>query len=195
VMLKPPQLESNIRLTHKFRFTATAAATGSSINGLCLSGVAGVIGIFINTDVQPIAQAFRLKRVSIWSPPAAQGSNATAAVEFVGGATGLYGNREFSDTSVSTSQPAYVSCRPPKDSAASMWQDPTVANNILFNITCGAGSIVDVEMDYILTDLNGSNVTLLSAATAALGRMYYLALDNGGGGGHNFVPVSLNTTF
>jgi len=195
VMLKPPQLESNIVISHKFRFTATAGAAATNIDGLCLSGVAGAVGTFTNADVQPIAESFRIKKVSIWSPPAAQGGNATCAVEFKGGATGFIASKEFTDTSVSTSQPAYVSCRPPRGSAASLWQNPVTTNNILMSLTCGAGSIIDVDLDYILTDLFLSAVTPLAVATATLGRQYYLALDNGGGGGHNFVPVSLTTTF
>jgi len=73
-----------------------------------------------------------------------------------------------------------------------MWQLPTTVNNLLFQITCGAGSIIDVDVDLILTD--AVNQTGMPVAACGLGVQYYLALDNGGSGLNNFPPVALFTT-
>jgi len=191
--LAPPQIETNIRYSHRYRFTVTAAAVSTQVTGLDLLGVGGTIGTATNSQVMPITQNLRLKSVSVWAPPPAQGSNATATVEFIGSAaTGLYGNKEFSDTSVSTARPAVVHCRPPRGSAASLWQNPNNVNNTLFLISCAAGSIVDIQMEQIIVD--GHNQNPIAVATAVIGVQYYLGLSNVSGG-NNFPPVALKSTF
>lgn len=186
----PPQFESNVRSRHKYRFTMTAAAsttfTDSSFNN-CLGGVCTVV----NTTVTSFVQSFIIKRIDLWAAPAAQGNNATCSVEWFG--FGNSPNIEHSDTTLSVARNAHVSSVPPAQSLAAFWQKPTGTN--LCIISGGAGTIVDVTLDLMLTDDEQTAVNRqVAVATGVLGTVYYLALDQVLGT-HNFVPVSMVTTF
>jgi len=190
-LLHPPQLSSNIILAHKYRYTATAAANAILINGASLLLSAGVVGTVTNTTVVSLFQALRVKRVEIWGMSSALAVPATVTLEWLGGAIAS-APVEVSDTSLSTAAPAHINTRPPHNSTPSLWQLPSGLNNSMFQITCPAGSIIDVELELILQD--GATITSFPAATAALGQIYYLALDCSVPS-HNFVPVAVNTTF
>lgn len=185
----PPMIRSNITFNHRFRFTATAAQT-VVITSSDLLFVGGCTGIVLNNIVTSFYGSAKVNSVSVWAPPAAQGSFATTSIEYAGQAAGS--NLEFSDTSVSTAQPAVLHTRPPAHSLASFWQTPAVANNNLFTLTVPAGSIIDLDLGLILFD-DESAAQNRGVTAAALGTIYYLALDNATG--HNLVPVSLTTTF
>jgi hypothetical protein len=185
--MNPPQLNTNVRVSHKYRFTATAAQNGA-ITDSQLLGVCGGLCTVVNSVVTLMAESAKIRKVEVWSAPSAQGSNSTCSVDWVGYQNSP--NIEESDTTLSVAKNAHVVCSPPKSSLAAFWQKAT--GTALFTLVCPANSIVDITLDYILSDQEAT-LTSVAVATGVLGHIYYLALD--GTTTHNLVPVSLNTTF
>jgi len=126
----------------------------------------------------------------MWSPPASQGASATCSIEWAG-----YQNSpaiEYSDTTISVSQPAHISCRPPPLSLAAFWQ--VTGTTPLAQIIAPSGTIIDVVLSLILYD-DDANITQATSSVSTagiLGLVYYLSLDSNAT--HRFVPVSLATT-
>jgi len=187
-MERPPQLRSNIVLTHNYRFTSTSG-TLTAITVGSLFAAAGNMCTVANTQVQSLFQSLRVKRVSIWTPPAAQGGFATCSVEWLGGANS--NTVEVSDTSNSVATPARIMSQPPTRSLASFWNTSPSFANTLFSMVAPTGSIIDVALDLILSDDESANL-VTAVAAGALGVIYYLSLDPNAT--HRFVPVSLTTT-
>jgi hypothetical protein len=184
---KPPQIQSNIRVTHKYRFLATASMS-ETISSLDIIGAIGTIGVS-TTSVTPFAESFKIKRVSIWSPAPSQGQTSTCSCEWLG--TSQSPSIEVSDSSNSVADVAKISTSPPQNSNAAFWQTPAIASVNLFTLTTPAGSIVDLDLDFVLAD-DGAEAFGIAVATAVLQHPYYLALD--GPTNNNLVPVSLTTT-
>jgi len=187
--MSPPQIRSNIVVTHKYRFTSSSGtATAITSRGLLLA--CGAMCSVPNVTVSAIAGSVRVNHVSVWSPPASQGAFATCSVEFLGQTASS--TQEVSDTSVSVAQPACISTAPPRASLASFWQTPGLADNTMFTLVAPTGSIIDMDLSFILWD-NEDAATTRAVTAGTLGTIYYLALDNATG--HIYPPVSLNTTF
>lgn len=181
-------LSSNIRTIHKFRFIANAAFN-DTITSKCCFGAAGGIATVVNSTVSFCYESMRLISVDAWSPPATQGAAATVSVEWLSTNSPSI---EVSDTTVSVSQNAHISSRPPKGSLASFWQQIATTFS-LFTLVCPVNTIVDVAMELIQFDQAAVAATQTGLTTAVLGEMYYLALDRNRGT-NILIPVSLNTT-
>lgn len=188
--MKPPQFNSNIRVSHSYRFIAdTTGVSNKVITSALIMGAAGSICTVANTTVNSMFTCFKIKDVKIWSPVSQQGANTTCSVEWIG--TAQAPSIEISDSSSSVSQPATVSCKPPRNSNAAFWQNPNIGSNNLFNITAPAGSIVDLGLDLIMCDEVAASYPTTVAA-GVLGHPYYLALD--GTVGNHLPPASLSST-
>ncbi len=186
--VNPPQLSSNIRTTHKFRFLSNAAFN-NTITSKSLLNAAGGIGTIVNSTIALCYESVRLLKVEVWSPPAAQGAAATVSVEWLSTQSPSI---EASDTTLSVAHNAHVSTRPPIGSLASFWQNMDATNN-LFVLICPINSVVDVTFELVQFDRNTAAATQAALATVVVGRMYFLALDNNLGS-NILIPVSLNTT-
>lgn len=180
-----PRIRSNVIVNHRFRFSATAAIAGSSITADNVLGTLGVIGTVVNTTAVQINRSFRISKLEIWSPSLSNAVS-TCSVDWAS-AVVQSTNLEFSDTTINVSEPAYISCRPPKQSLASFWQ--LSSSNVLFTLNCPIGSIVDMHVESVLND--SATVTTVALAAVALGAIYYLSLN---AGTNTLVPVSLRTT-
>jgi len=184
--LHPPQLATNVTFRHRFRFISTSA-TATAITPTSLLGACGAMATVLNTSVATLSSSIKVDHVSLWTPPASQGASATCSINFLG--LGNTPSREFSDTTVSVAEPAFVSCKPPPQSLASFWQVPS--NTTMFTLVAPVGTIIDINVNVILAD--GTDNTSIIVATAALGSVYYLSLDPVAT--HRYTPVSLTTTF
>jgi hypothetical protein len=182
----PIQIRSNVELSHRYRFTSNNGGT-TGITPTSMLCAAGTMGTVANTTVTSVFGAVKLNRIEIWSPPASQGSTVTCSVDFVG--LGNSPNREYSDTSISVTTPAHITCSPPPQSLASFWQFPSTTS--LCNVTAPIGSIIDVVVSLIMNDQDITPATT-SVATAVLGSMYFLSLDPNTT--KHYPPVSLSTT-
>jgi len=187
-IMKPRQINSNIRVSHRYRFVSTSG-TATAVTGQSLLGALGVFPTIANSTVAAIFGSVRIKNLEMWTTTATLGSAVTCSVEWAGSATNS-GDIEISDTSVSTASPAHINSRPPKNSLASFWSTATTGQ--LFVLTAPAGTIIDVVVEMTMfDDTNGSNAAI-GVATAALGNVYYLSLDPNAS--HRYPPVSLTTT-
>jgi hypothetical protein len=185
---QPPQIESNIRLTHTYRFLASSSFNGA-ITPTQVIGALGTMGTATNSLVTAFGESFKICRLEMWSPPASQGTASTISVDWVGSQNSP--NREFSDTTVSVATPAHVVCRPPPSSLAAFWQK--VSSTTIMNIVAPSGTILDLVVSLILTD-DETAVSTYTVSTATVGLVYYLALDHAAAGTGVLAPVSLVTT-
>jgi len=188
--VSPPSIRSNVTYNHRYRFVSTSG-NGRSVTASDILTACGAVCDAADTSAVAITKTARIRRISIWSPVASQGSSATCSITWTAddgevGASTL----EVSDSSVSTSHPAHISCAPPPKSLASWWFQVHVGD--LFTIVAPTGSIVDLEVDQVLCDQGSTtDVATIAIASGNLGALYYFPLD---GTTDQFTPVSLNTT-
>jgi hypothetical protein len=180
-------LETNVRLAHRYRFAASAAFTGA-VEFVDIAGAMGTMGTVTNTTVTAWTSSLRIRGIEMWTPPPSQGASATCSIDWYSSAN--QPSLEFSDTSVSTAQPAHVRCSPPAKSLAAFWQGASSATTA-FTLVAPAGTIIDLMVEGIMEDADLVGLTF-GVATAVLGHAYYLALD--GFASNLLVPVSMVTT-
>jgi hypothetical protein len=184
--MAPPQLNTNIVVKHKFRFRCT---TGGAfvISSADVLGALGTTGVDGGTCVA-VNDCFKVSSLSMWAPPPSQGTTATVAVEWNGQAQAS--STEFSDTTVSTAQPAYLRSMPPSSSLAHFWQTPKLGSVSLLTLTAPTSTIVDLTVEYMSID-TGVQGLAFSTLGSSPGVISYLALD---GYASNFlVPVALTS--
>jgi len=186
----PTQFSSNVRLNHKFRFTA-ASAFNHALSPFDIGGALGSVGTVTNSTVTCFVESFKIRKIEVWSSPASQGANSTVSLDWVG--FGNSPNIEFSDTTLSVTKNAHIVTSPPQNSLCHFWQNVSDVTS-LFTLVCPMNSIVDLSLDMILADQEVGLVAITGLTTVVLGHIYYLALDRGNAGTNVLVPVSLNTT-
>jgi len=184
--MRAPQLSSNIVVRHRFRFLSTSA-NATPITGVTLGGAAGTRTAVVNTSVGVLSDYVRLQRITILAPPASQGSAASCSINWAGTNSP---DIESSDTTNSVASPARVSNAPPARSLASFWH-ATTDSSTLCTLVAPVGSIIDVDVAFVLSD-SGTVTQTLAVSTAASDTTYYLALD--GPTTNLYTPVSLTTT-
>lgn len=176
-------LDAAVATTHRFRFQSNAALTNVVIGSSNLLGLLKMAAT--STTAYALFNAVRIKRVSVWAPPASDLVPVTASLEYsIGTGAGNIGNRPrvYSDTSVGSTRVAAVSAAPDKQSAAAMWQlrsSSLTTNGAVFTLNGPLNTIVDVELDAVLQ--NGETAPGATGATGATaGLIYADYLDNGG---------------
>jgi len=184
----PPQLQTTSRIRKRLRFLALSAITNQSITGQTMAGACGGIAA-TTTDVVPWASTIRLRRVTIW--PAVGTSAGVADVTWATDGT-LFVKDEFRLTSVpqGVTIDKSVTSVPPKGTLGQFWQAATNTSTI-FTISAPSGSIVDIVIDFTLS--NEIAPTAITVVTATQGLVYYLHLD--GPGSHKLQPEGLTSTF
>jgi hypothetical protein len=185
-LYRPPQIKSNVELRHRYRFISTSG-TATALTPTSLMCAAGTICTTVNSVCTSVFASVKINSIQMWSPPASQGASTTCSCEWVGFNNSP--NREYSDTSVSVSVPACVSCSPPPQSLASFWQ--TVGTTSLVTLIAPTGTIIDIVLSLIFTDDELANASS-SVGVGALSASYYLSLDPNAT--HRYTPVSLTTT-
>jgi hypothetical protein len=161
----------------------TTIGTGNLLGQLKMAATA--------TSAYAMYSGCRIRRVSIWGPPAADLVPVIVSVEYSVGTTAAnIGNRPrvISDTSVGATRIASVSVKPDPHSAAAMWQlrsTTPATNGALFILNGPLNAIVDVELDLVLQ--NGESAATAATTTGATpGVLYADNLDTGG----LLVPIS-----
>jgi hypothetical protein len=183
---RPPPIRANIEVTHVYRFKAVASFLSTSITDANLLLAAGVAQA-TTTLAYPVFQTMKVKRVEIWSPVASQGTGTTCSVEWP--AFNQSQEREVSDTTVSPTYPAHVSCVPPKMSLAGFWNDASAGNN-LFAISGPAGSVIDVTVSLTMNDGDPVGTTVTTGINT-VGEINYTGLDGFPKATTNFLPQGL----
>jgi hypothetical protein len=191
---KPPMIKTNVLLKHKFRYICLSSISGMTITALRLANACGVMGTVVNSTVSNLYDSVKIRSIEMWGPPPSQGAAATVTCLWNQLAAGVsnMSTLEFCDTSNSTAVPAHIKTHPPKETFASFWQPSSGTSINLCALSAPAGTMIDVEVELILSDTGASN-SATTVTTCLLGAVYYLPLD--GTAGHQVPPVQLNSTF
>jgi len=186
----PPRLMVTLGSRKVLRFSAGASASITVGNVL---GALGCIGTVANTTVVAVMSSMRINQISYWS---GSNSSATSTLQ-LSWAAGE--SSQVPDEAVDTSIPQGITStnclrfRPPKGSLAAFWITSADAAAALFTITVPTGSTSGVlDLDVTYRQCDKLSPLAISVATAAVGHMYYLALD--GPSGNTWIPTSLPTT-
>lgn len=185
----PPQISAVVTVSHRYRFQASAAASAVAVTVGTLVGACGGIGTVSNSTIACWASSVRVRQVTIWPGTPSNNPNTT---EIIWGQVGTSYTKDESKlatipTGVTVDRP--VSERPPKDSLASFWLSAATSGTVM-TITCGPGSVVDVDLTFTLAN-NFASVNITGLAAVLVNVVYYLRLDGVGG---KFVPLGLPTT-
>jgi len=186
----PPSIKSNVIVRHTFRFLSTAGmGSPVSVTANNILGACGNVCTVAPTGVTALAGSARVHSLSCWAPVAQQGNAVITSVEWLdaGGANSFASQMETSDISVSVSKPAYFRSKPPKESGAAFWFGSST--NPLFNLVAPFGTIIDLDVSFILND-SGTPGLGIATASGVLGTVGWTALD--GPTSHIFAPVSLH---
>jgi len=194
VVERPLQTERNIVVNHIFNFqSATNNSTLVSVGDLLTAF--GCMATAANT-VNLMYKAVRLNRIRIWTSPVTLGVALTNGVEWLSSDSGVM-TKQIMDSSNNPNRPAYVDTKPPNSVAAWFWRSVTNvgggANTDLFSIVAPTGSLVEVNMTGIQSDVAFGNFGFATTAAATVSEVYYGGLDGIGTGTGLLVPSGLNT--
>ncbi len=163
-----------------FRFRAAADGT-YAINAVCLLRLlfTAAIPAAVNTGYALI-QSFRVRRVSLWCVDS-DGTTATAFTQASlvwGSGNSSFGkNTELTDFGTNA-RPAHVSAAPPEGTAPGFWTNSvSISAATTFSVTVATGSIIDVELEYILNEGAAPSSWVLNNAPTT-GAVYIASLDN-----------------
>ncbi len=192
---EPPQpgtLDTSLRIDRTFRFQASSAGVGTTITNQNLLQILSV-GIS-STQVSSILQSARLKRITMWGPPASNLAPVTVSCQWgENGPSGFGGNAvPHSDTSVGSAYPAYLSVKPPEGTLPGMWMSfqtslPTTA--VLCLLDFPANAIIDLQVNLVVNSI-ATTGPAQTVSSSVLGTIYLLRADGVGG---TLVPVNMST--
>jgi hypothetical protein len=117
-----------------------------------------------------IIQNIRVKRIRAWDASGTTAFGTTIQLKWYD----TRGSGVIVADSGTNSRPAHIDSRPPPNSVASMWsQSASFESELLFFLTLNAGSIVEIDLEYILEDGICSSLV----GTFSTGGVYYNDLD------------------
>jgi len=190
VAQSPPSISSTFKLNNTIRFITTSALakvqiTDQNILDLLCSASAATVA-------NQICDAFRIRRVKVWSPMTSTLVPVTATLEWSNTSQAFSGDAmQHSDTSMGSNRPAFLNCRPPRGSLQDKW-GASDSGTPYFSLTCPANTVIDFTVQLRLRD--GSQVIQAvthAVAAATVGQIYCRALDSNTG--NVCVPASLLT--
>jgi len=178
---QPPQFNAAPTFRHRFRYMSSAALVNVNVTSALL--MPRIVMALTATTTVGLFNAFRIRSVEMWGPPAATLAPVTVSVEFeTPSANAGFGTKRRleSDTSVGATRVAHVFSRPLPDTPAAAWQNSvaatTTTNGAGFILNGPTNTIVDVVLD--LTLQNGDTPFTGPAGVAAVpGTLYYNDLD------------------
>ncbi len=193
VKLGPPSYVVNMRQKRfiiRYEFTADQNATGVQFNAfvrlmLAKSAAATVAGGLV------LFNSIRLRAIHLYGPAqvAPSLSNADLGLEFIPIASGASPPPNGVDvtrvvnSSTSTAGSPYVCKRPDKASQHGAWLNAnswsSAAGTTMFVVSGAMGTIMDLDVEFVITD-GTFNSTYTSSAVTALGPGMYAVLLAGG---------------
>jgi hypothetical protein len=170
---QPPQLENAFRVTRVLRFQSNAAA----VTAITFANLLDLWNVATSAvTASRLCDRVRVRRVRIWAPPAATLVPVTCYLDWSGSSSGFVGpSSRFTDTSVGATRVAVIDCRPPRTSAASMWQ---IANaSVAFTLSVPLNAVIDVELEMTVDDTAAGTAVSNAPAGATVGANYIRGLD------------------
>jgi len=193
---KPPQYVSQPIMRRKMRYVASGVQSSFAVTARKLALSLGTVCATSNTTVWGFVGAVRIRSIQMWVGTATSGTQANCLVNFLSSqaTSGIASmNKEVGDDTINASELAYISARPPAGTQASFWQT-AASTDTLCLLTCSANCVMDIEMDYILSD--NENVGMaqytITSGTAVVGNVYYINLS---GSSTGFSPYLLSTNY
>jgi len=184
-IISHPPVISNYLLKHnvRLRFIMAAAASSPITYANLLDCILVATTAVSGSDV---FHRVRIRGVEMWGI-AALGTSSSVSCQFVGAASGFFGDGKFhTDTSMGI-EPAHLVARPDPNSLADLFQNSST--QIAFTLEGVAGTVVDVLLSY--QQLNNINVTASNALVGATaGTLYWRGLDGLAISTSNFIPPS-----
>ena len=176
----PPALNVTPRWQHRYRFRANSTASGVTVTLGNILAACGSTCTVANTTVRSWASSVRVKRFMVWLP--GNLTNNYCYIDWVSaGASGfLPDDARIVTVPDGITVTTALSFSPPKLSLAGSWLNPTSisASTVVFGITCGTGSIIDMDIEATLSNVGDGVSATITAGTLA--KAYYLPLDGVG---------------
>jgi len=181
-------------VSHKWYFQSATNNQVQITTGMLLAAM-GTMATGANT-VTLMFKAVRVKRIRIWTSPVTLGIALSNGIEWLSLDSGVM-TTEFRDTSNSPDRPAYIDVKPLNSTAAWFWRSVSSAGGNstvpLFNIVAPTGSVIEVTMTGIMSDVAFTNYGYATTAAATVGEIYYGGLDGIGTGTGLLVPIGLQS--
>jgi len=151
---KPPQFDSKIGVTKKFRYQCNTTGTAE----ITFIDLMFVLSIPISgTNINSALCAFKLKRVEIWQQGTVTGGPGTVSIQVENTAVGGIGAKPIilTDTSYNANTFARLTYVPTKMTTQGSWQNVVSTSTIssggaTISVAGNAGDILDITMDIIL---------------------------------------------
>lgn len=184
----PPAFDFTIGGVHKFRFLSGSISSGENITFIHLANLMSVAGS--SRYSYGITQSLRIRRVALWGPCAAVGSNSFVAIQWYQGSGTVGGSDSITraDSSLSTSEPPSIVAIPKPDSTVGQWHNLS-DNQTAFRLWAPVGSIIDVTIEFrLMDDATTPNQIDTGGTGLTPGVFYYTHLDYPA---KNWVPVGV----
>jgi hypothetical protein len=176
VIPHPMQIQASFTVNKTMRYIASGALNVS----LTLKSVMDLLVMATGTTTsQAFFRSLKISRIELWGPPGA--TPASVSVRWLsGGILGGGPEKCQSDTSIGTTEPAYVRSKPPVKSLYSDWIGAPQANTAFVTLIGSAGTVVDFTFSAQLnSDASALDAVTLVGATS--GVIYARPLDGTGG--------------
>ncbi len=190
----PPPLLPTCVVKHKFRFRCSSALAGQAITLANLLGSFGGICTVANSTIRTWCSSFRIRSISAWLPGGVTGGSNYCFVDWAasGNANFMPDIAKVYTVPDGVTVTGHLDFKPPKESLAAFWFNTANLSTTaaVAGITCPAGTIFDLVVDFTLGNVSGGvNITVVAGS---VGTIYYLALD--GPSSNKLVPLGLPTT-
>jgi len=160
-------------LGHVFQFTALSAVGEL---GITRADILNLISVAATaTTAYSIIGAARIKKIRIWSPIISAFTPQEVQIEWNGG---LYAPSAIHSATSEGLFPAKLETSPPHLSSPDLWSlsEASNAGEVLFSVTCPAGSVIQLSLAVRLMD-DEAAPTILVIAGGTVGKTYYGYLD------------------
>jgi len=122
-----------------------------------------------------VTNQFRIRKISLWSPPPVQGSNTANSLKFgdtFNATAGVTGPSQMSaDCSIEPDRPAYCAIRPEPGTVYDWFQTIT-SSNVFFVFTAPIGSFLEFSFEHYIDD-SGTITTGPTLVAATPGVIYH----------------------
>jgi hypothetical protein len=193
----PPPIHATVRIRHVYRFVNVGTSgTVSSVNVGDLAFACGALATSTSV-IYSLASSVKIDWIKVWSAAIAQTAGAAANSVVVNWSTAE--SALAPDDNIVELLPSGITSTacavftPPKLSTASFWVQPgNDSSTTMFQISSEKGSIVDVCMEYTLSN-NVANISNSSNSGLTAGNIYYCGLDNPVFNSANYLGVGLTS--
>jgi len=179
--LKPTAFQASLKFTKILRYIATAninsQVSAQNLAAILMAATSATTGF-------SLVGAIRLNKIEAWTP-AIPGAN--VSLEYTQETTTFIGSPSVivSDTCTSSTFPAYVALRPPKNSLSGFWvSGNATSTGHMVDIVCSENTVIDFHVDLVLLDQSTVGQSVTSTGTVA--GVLYMKLLCGG----TLAPVS-----